>query len=350
MKNYQVILYGSYGYTGELIAAECKAKELHVLLSGRDAVKLARQSDQVGYPFEPVDINDHKALVNLLRKGQLVIHCGGPFQYTAKQMAEACLETGTHYTDITGEYPVFELLSGYDHKAKTCNILIMPGVGFDVVPSDCLAVKLKDRLPGATHLQLAFSMSKGGLSRGTFKTMIESMGYGGMIRQGGNLVPVKLGDKVMEIDFGAFKTKALCIPWGDIATAWRSTGIPNIEVYSGVPEKTIYVAKVSRWFNGLLRQRWIKNYLLKKADERQSGPNHETREKGRSYLWGKAWDDRGHIVEARLETINGYSLTAKTAVLIAEKILTNKVRAGYFTPAQYFGEDLVLEIEGTKVA
>ena len=350
MRSHQIILYGSYGYTGSLIAEECKAKKLNVILAGRNTTKLKEQSGQTGYPYEIVDIDDHsdrKVLLALLRKAHLVIHCGGPFQHTAKQMAEACLETGTHYTDITGEYPVFELLSKFDSVAKNVGILLMPGVGFDVVPSDCLALHLKNRLPSATHLQLAFTMSNGGLSRGTSKTMIEGMGYGGMIRRNGKLTPIKLGDKVMEIDFGSYKTKALCIPWGDISTAWRSTGIPNIEVYSGIPEKMIRAAKLSRWLNWLLRKRWMKNYLQKKIDKRSPGPTQEKRESGRSYLWGKVWDAQGRTVEARLETPSGYKLTAKTAVLIAEKILSAEVRPGYFTPAQYFGEDLILNIEGT---
>jgi short subunit dehydrogenase-like uncharacterized protein len=349
MRTQTIILYGSYGYTGRLIAEECKARKLHVLLAGRDPAKLQLQSEQSGYPFEVADINDRPALLNLLMKGQLVIHCGGPFQYTARQMAEACLETGTHYTDIAGEYPVFELLATYDSRAKASDILMMPGIGFDVVPSDCLALLLKKHLPAATHLQLAFAMSKGGLSRGTSKTMIEGMGYGGMIRQKGKLTPLPLGDKVMEIDFGPFKRKALCIPWGDIATAWRSTGIPNIEVYSAVPENTIRAAKISRWFNWLLRQRVIKNYLLKRADYRITGPDRQKRENGRSYLWGKVWDPQGNSKEARLDTISGYWLTAKTAALIAEKILEGNVRPGYFTPAQYFGEELILNIETTKL-
>src|ERR1044072_4886089 len=127
MRDYQIILYGAYGYTGRLIAETCKAKNLTVLLSGRDAAKLTQQSDQTGYPFEAVNIDDRTALHNLLQKGQLVIHCAGPFQYTAKQMAEACLETRTHYTDITGEFSVFELLAEYDSRAKENGILIMPG-------------------------------------------------------------------------------------------------------------------------------------------------------------------------------------------------------------------------------
>lgn len=348
MRSQTLILYGSYGYTGKLIAKECKIKNLQVILAGRNREALQKQSSETGYPFEVVDIHDTEALKSLLLKGALVIHCGGPFRHTAKAMADACLETKTHYTDITGEYLVFELLAGYDQKGKAAGIIIMPGTGFDVVPSDCLALHLKNRLPSATHLQLAFTMSKGGLSRGTKKSMTEGLGDGGLIRKNGELTRIELGDKSMEVDFGAFKTLTLCIPWGDISTAWRSTGIPNIEVYTGATPSMIKNAKRSRYLNWLLRNRWVKDFMLKRIDKQKPGPSDEKRESGRSFLWGKVWDDSGTWKESRLETVSGYSLTAKTAVLIAEKILAGNFKPGYQTPTQAYGADLILEIETTK--
>ncbi len=346
--NTTIIVYGSYGYTGRLVVQECKAKNLNVILAGRNREALQKQHEQTGYPFEVLDVSDTAALKSLLQKGSVVIHCGGPFRYTAKAMADACLETKTHYTDITGEYQVFEMLAGYDDKAKQAGIMVMPGTGFDVVPSDCLALHLKNRLPSATHLQLAFTMSKGGLSRGTSKSMTEGLGYGGMIRKDGKLTHVALGEKFMEIDFGSFKTKALNIPWGDISTAWRSTGIPNIEVYTGATDKMISNAKRSNYFNWLLRQRWLKNFMLKQIDKKPAGPSEEKRESGRSFLWGKVWDGSGKECTSLLEAPSGYSLTAKTAVLIAEKILAGNFKAGYQTPAMMYSESLILEVSTTK--
>jgi len=343
-----IIIYGSYGYTGKIIAHECKAKKLNVILAGRNKEALQKQSEETGYPFEVVDISDNSSLKNLLKKGAVVIHCGGPFQYTASSMAQACLESKTHYTDITGEHQVFELLAGYDQKAKKAGIMMMPGTGFDVVPSDCLALHLKNRLPSATHLQLAFTMSKGGLSRGTSKTMTEGLGNGSLIRKDGKLASINLGEKVLEVDFGTFKAAALNIPWGDISTAWRSTGIPNIEVYTGATDSMIRNAKISKYFNWLLRQRWVKNYMLKKIDKKPAGPSEERRNTGRSFLWGKVWDANGKECITRLETVSGYTLTAKTAVLIAEKILSGNFKPGYQTPAMAYGADLIMEIDQTK--
>jgi short subunit dehydrogenase-like uncharacterized protein len=203
----------------------CKLKKLKVVLAGRNDKALAEQSDLSGYPFEAVDIDDSVRLRDLISKAAVVIHCAGPFQFTAKAVVEACLETQTHYTDITGEHQVFEMLPSFDEKGKDAGIMILPGTGFDVVPSDCLALHLKNRLPSAAHLQLAFSMSKGGMSRGTSRTMIEGLGEGSMIRRDGKLVHIPLGGKVIDVAFQHYRTKALCIPWGDVSTAWRSTGI-----------------------------------------------------------------------------------------------------------------------------
>lgn len=344
----KIVVYGSYGYTGKLVVDECREKNLAVILAGRKGEALEKQSQASGYPYKIVDMDDHQALLDLLKEGKVVIHCGGPFRHTAKKMADACLETKTHYTDITGEYGVFELLAGYDGKARDAGITILPGAGFDVVPSDCLALYLKNKLPTATHLQLAFTMSKGGLSRGTKKSMTEGLGYGGMIRMHGKLVPINLGDKIMEVDFGGFKTPALCIPWGDISTAWRTTGIPNIEVYTGATTGMIRTARRSKYLNWLLRLSWVKKMMLSKIDKQPGGPSEEKLTTGRSYLWGKVWNDQGQQVEARLETVSGYLLTAKTSVLIAEKILRGQVKTGYQTPAMAYGEDLIMEIEGSK--
>ena len=162
------------------------------------------------------------------------------------------------------------------------------------------------------------------------------------------LTRIALGEKVLEIDFGAFKTKALCIPWGDISTAWRSTGIPNIEVYTGATDKMISNAKRSNYLNWLLRMRWVKNIMLKQIDKKPAGPSDEKREGGRSFLWGKVWDSAGKECSARLETMSGYSLTAQTAFLIAEKILAGNFKPGYQTPAMAYGADLIMEVPTTR--
>lgn len=347
MRENTIVVYGSYGYTGRLIVDELKKKSFTVILAGRKREALQHQSTETGYAYEVVDVRDSVNLKKLLSKASLVLHCGGPFRFTARQMADACLETKTHYTDITGEWQVFELLAGYDEAAKAAGIQIMPGTGFDVVPSDCLAVHLKKRLPSATHLQLAFAMVPGGMSRGTKKSMTESLGFGGIMRKNNELVPFTLGKDVLDLDFGKFTAKSTRIQWGDISTAWRSTGIPNIEVFAGADEKAISNLKLSNYLGWLLRKRWMKDFILKQIDKGKSGPSEHDLHNGRCYLRGTVWDVEGNIRTSLFNGPNAYLLTAKTAVLIAEKIMDGKFGTGYKTPAMQYGADLVLEINGT---
>lgn len=342
-----IIVYGSYGYTGQLIIEECKARGLEVILSGRNADALKKQSEASGFPFQTVDLENKQALCALLEKGSLVIHAAGPFQFTANAMVAACLQTKRHYTDITGEIFVFEMMAKLDARAKGAGITLMPGTGFDVVPSDCLALHLKNRLPSATHLQLAFASNKGGLSRGTSKTMIEGMGLGGAIRKNGKIIPVPLHEGITEINYGPFQIASVRIPWGDVSTAFYSTGISNIEVFRGADKNLIKQVKMSRYLNWLLRMRAVKNYLCKQIDKKPAGPNEERRVKSKMFLWGKVGDGQ-HEKISLLQTVEGYTLTAKTSVLIAQKILSGDSKAGFQTPSMAFGADLIMEIEGSS--
>lgn len=342
-----IVVYGSYGYTGRLIVDLCRKRNLQVVLSGRNRDALAAQSQQSGYPYQVVDSGDANGLQALLGPAEVVIHCGGPFKHTAGSMAQACLATHTHYTDITGEYQVFESLAELDAQAKAAGIMIMPGTGFDVVPSDCLAAHLKSRLPDATHLQLAFASTSPGTSRGTKKTSVEGLGSGTLIRKDGHLTQVPLGRDVLSIDFGAFRINALCIPWGDVATAWRSTGIPNIAVFMGATDAMIRNARWSNYFGWLLRWPPVQRYLMRQIDRKAPGPSEEKRDKGKSFLWGKVKNAQGEERVSRIVTASGYALTAQTAVSIAEKIIAGNLKPGYQTPSMAYGAGLILEIPGT---
>ena len=342
-----IILYGAYGYTGQLIARECSARRLNIILAGRSERLLKTQSMQTGYPYEVVELSDGVALKNLLRKGRVVIHCAGPFQFTAQTMAETCLETGTHYTDITGEYQVFEMLATYDARAKEAGITILPGTGFDVVPSDCLALYLKTELPSANRLELAFT-STGGLSRGTARTMVYGLGEGSVIREEGVLVNIPLGKLSMHVNFGKLSMPCLNIPWGDVSTAWHSTGIPNIAVYTAVSAAAIRAVWLTRHLQWLLNASWVKNMLLSIVDRKVKGPGAQALQAGRSLLWGKVQDASGRTAIATIETLSGYKLTSKTSVLIAESILKGHFKSGFQTPASAYGPDLILQIENTK--
>lgn len=343
-----ILLYGAYGYTGQLIAREAARQGVDLILSGRNADKLEAMGRQFGFPWKACTLDDSEGLRALLAEVPVVLHAAGPFMFTARPMLEACLDTGTHYLDITGEVGVFEMAARLSAKAEATGIMIMPGTGFDVVPTDCLAVYLKQQLPDATHLQLAF-MGLGGVSHGTATTMVQSLGEGSLVRENGQLRRVPLGHKALQVPFRPDRTfLAMTIPWGDIATAWYSTGIPNIETYMAVPPAQYRYVRLMRWFNWLLRRRWVKRLIQRQIDEKLTGPSDEARARGRSYVWGRVRNAAGEERAARLETLEGYTLTAISSVLIAQKVLAGQFKTGFQTPAMAYGPDLVLEIPDTK--
>src|SRR3954465_1094021 len=213
------LIYGANGYTGRLVAELAKQRGQAPVLAGRSADKVRPLAEELGLPWRafPLERPD-------LRDVRLVLHCAGPFSATSRPMVDACLAARAHYLDITGEIDVFEAVLDRDGEARRQDVVLLPGTGFDVVPSDCLAALLKQRLPSATKLELAFA-PLGKSSPGTLKTSIESLPRGGMVRRGGKLVRVPPAHEVREIDFADKRRLAMSIPWGDVATAWRSTRI-----------------------------------------------------------------------------------------------------------------------------
>ena len=339
------LIYGANGYTGELIAREAVNRGMKPILAGRSQNKVEPLAKELGLVCRTFSLEDKKSLDYTLKEVDFVIHCAGPFSLTATQMVNGCMRTGTHYLDITGEIQVFEEMAARDEKAKEAEIMVMPGVGFDVVPTDCLGRHLKDRLPEAESLTLAF-YGLGRISHGTQSTMTMNVGKGGAIRKDGIITSVPAAFETQEIDFGDVTKTAVTIPWGDVSTSFYTTGIPNIKVFTVLPEKQLKMLKMSRYIGWLLAAGPIQSYLQAQIPE--GGPSADEREKGKTYLWGRAEDANGNAVESRMQGPEGYKFTMLTALRIAERILEGEFKTGFQTPAGCYGADLVMEIDGVE--
>ena len=345
----KILVYGSYGYTGELIGRFAKEEGVEVTLSGRNGDKLKAQSAEVGFDTIALDLNDTATLVDTLSYFDVVVHCAGPFAHTYEAMANACVEAKTHYTDITGEGAVFEGLWAMDEKAKAAGIMLLPGTGFDIVPSDCLAAHLKSRCPDATHLELAFYGVGGGVSHGTATTMVENIANGGQIRQDGELKQVPTAYKTREIEFAeGTRRHCMTIPWGDVVTAYKSTGIGNVLVYTATPKNVTTMLKIMRPLLPIVGFGPIQNAIKKRIDAAPAGPTDEMRAQSYTLLWGEAKNAAGDTFVSRLRTPEGYTLTAKMALRIAKKIVAGQFTPGFQTPSTAYGKDLILELEGTS--
>jgi short subunit dehydrogenase-like uncharacterized protein len=340
------VLYGANGYTGELIAREAARRGLRPILAGRRGDAIAPLARELALAHRAVALEDAAGLDALLAGRALVLHCAGPFARTSAPMVAACLRAGAHYLDITGEIQVFEACAAQDAAARARGITLLPGVGFDVAPSDCLAAHLKARLPQATHLALAFAVTSSP-SHGTATTAVENLHRGGMIRKDGALTPVPPGYKTRDIDFGRGPRTGVTIPWGDVATAFHSTGIPNVEVYMAAPPAMRAMLRAARVLRPALGLGPVQRALKAAIARRPRGPSAEQRASGRSLLWGEASDGKRTVV-SRLSAPEGYALTVLTALASVESVLAGRVKPGFQTPSRAFGADFILAIPGVE--
>ena len=339
-------IYGANGYTGELIAREAARRGLRPVLAGRREEAIAPLARELSLEHRAVELEDAAGLDALLRGRALVLHCAGPFARTSAPMVAACLRTGAHYLDITGEIPVFEACAAQGAAARDRGVMLLPGVGFDVAPSDCLAAHLKTRLPSATHLALAFSVTSSP-SHGTATTAVENLHRGGVVRRGGALTPVPPGYRTRLIDFGRGPRQAVTSPWGDVATAFHSTAIPNVEVYMAAPTAMRVMLRAARFLRPALGLGPVQRALKAAIARRPRGPSAEQRASGRSLLWGEATDGTRTVV-SRLQAPESYALTVLTALASVDAILAGRAKPGFQTPSRAFGADFILGIPGVE--
>ena len=346
MKTGPWMIYGANGYTGELIAREAARRGLTPVLAGRNRDAVEALASELKLEARIFGLDDSPALVAQIRGHALVLNCAGPFSATAAPMMEACLATGTHYLDITGEIAVLEQAQTLGDRAKAAGVVLCPGVGFDVIPTDCVAAALKASLPDATHLSLGFD-SRSGLSPGTAKTSIEGMAAGGKVRRNGKILTVPLAWVLRRIDFGDGEKLAMTIPWGDVSTAFHTTGIPDIEVLVPASPRLIALARRANWIRPLLAMKWLQKFAQARIAKSVKGPSEAQRDAMPTFVWGEVTNARGERRTARIRTANGYSLTIDGALYVVGHLLANSPLPGAYTPSKLLGPALIGLLPGS---
>ena len=343
-----LLLYGSYGYTGALIARRAADAGLSPVLAGRRAEPLERQATDLGLDHRTFSLEHPRVVERQVADFDAVLNCAGPFSETARPMYEACLDAGTDYLDIAGEIDVLEAIAERDREAEKSDVTLFPGVGFDVVPTDCLAAHLQNRLPDATRLTLALD-GLGTFSPGTLKSIVADLGESGAIREDGEIRTVPAAWRTRRFDYGTGAKPSVTVPWGDVSTAYYATGIPNIEVYASVPKRVPEVMRRTRALVPLLGAKPVRAGLNALIDAVVSGPTAEERARSTTRIRGEVENDEGERAVARLLTPDTYDVTARTAVEAAERTLSGEVSAGFQTPASAFGPEFITEFEGVEL-
>ncbi len=341
-------IYGAYGYTGEQIAEHAVRRGHRPTLAGRNESALKMVAQRLNLPYRVLDVGDAEGMRQLAESHQLVFNAAGPFSQTAVRVLEGCLLGKAHYLDISGEPLVYEQLYAQHERALKAGIAILPGVGFDVVPTDCAAVLAANQVGTVTKLEIAIAVD-GGTSRGSLFSVVEALEKGALFRREGLLHTVTAGARRMEIPFGGGPRVGLLAPWGDVASSFLSVGAPNIDVYMAFPRNAARPIQWGlRWAKLGLGFSWLRTGILRALHTiAKRGPEPSELEHTRAEIWARAEGVDGRVAEIKLYTAGSYPFTTESAVLCVERTLELSP-TGATTPAKAFGPELVFEITGTR--
>ena len=340
------LLYGATGFSGRLIAQAAKARGHNVILAGRNPKRLEALAGELGTSFRVFDMSHRDTIDKGLSGIRLLLNCAGPFSLTASTLAQASLRTGAHYLDIAGEVADHRVLQRLDERARETGVMLLPGVGFGILPSDCLAHYLKERQPNAVTLTLAFSAGASA-SHGTLATLLESLQQSGFVRRSGQLVAAEPASESRTIDFGpAGERRAVLFPWrADVLSAGLSTEIPHIQSYAAVPVIMRFILKRRALFQSGFPRRLLESWVARVPD----GPKAAERAKRKSWLYGEVVNEIGARVRAVVSGPDPYDFTVLAALAAVERSLGGNVPEGFITPAQLLGSAPLTELPGVSL-
>jgi len=344
-----LVVYGASGYTGGLTARRARDAGLEPVLAGRRAEALAPLAAKLGLETRAFALDDPKAMDAALEDAAVLLNCAGPFLATVAPLADACVRTGTHYLDLAGEVEQYEIVRERAERAVEAGVMLMPGVGFGIVPTDCLAVHLKRRLPTATRLQLAFQ-TVGEISRGTAGAVLPGLHKKGVERRAGSYVPIRPGARRRKVDFGDGPVRTVTNPWrGDLCTAYHSAGIGDIEAYIAPPRPLGAVMASTRYTGWFLGSAAGQGLLRLAINRLPAAPTEKQLADGYTRVWERVEDPDGKSATARLRGPDAYVFTGLTAVACTTRALLGEVAPGFQTPAQLYGPELVTAVEGVEL-
>jgi short subunit dehydrogenase-like uncharacterized protein len=313
------MLYGATGYTGTLIAQRAVVCGHQPVLAGRNATKVIALGERLGLPHRVLSLDDPAALEGALAGMDLVLNAAGPFLHTAAPLAQGCLDAGANYLDISNELQVFRALYDLDEGAKQTGVTNIPGVGFGVVATNCLARYVSEAVGGAEDLQVASRVASAQPGPGAAATMQENLPYGGWIREGGELTPKEFFTGVTTIGFPDGPCEAMPVPTGDLEAAFGATGAPNVVAYA---------------------------VSAPAPDVSASRSGYSVPSVSRSFGWARATGRDGSTAEAWLETGDSYAFTPAASIRAVEETLKGTA-PGARSPAAAFGADFAFTVPDT---
>lgn len=344
----KILIYGAYGYTGELVVAEAVRRGLRPVLSGRRSQQVTALANRHDLPARPFALSDPAAVAARLDDIDTVLHCAGPYSQTFEVMVQACLASGTNYLDLTGEIDVFTAIYAHHGDAVAAGVALIPGVGFDIVPTDNLVARLVRMVPDSIGADVAV-ISRGGFSRGTLRTAVAGIAEGNRIRANSAITLVPHAHRVVTPDLGKPEPVLVATtPLGDVASVHHGYGLAEVATFTKIPfpRATRRVGHHLQLALGTRAGQRVANKII----DHIPVPGDATRDRTRSTAWANVYRADGSGLALAVDVANTYTFTAASMVHAAVMLHHSGARPGAFTPATVLGTDFLESIPRAEVS
>jgi len=186
-RKYEIIVYGATGFTGQICCKYLRDnyKDLVWAMAGRNEEKLTQIKSDFNLECDVVvaDGGDLESLRSLASQTKVVLSTAGPFARYGSLLVQACVENGSHYTDITGEnHWVKGLIDKHHEEAASKGTRIIPSCGYDSIPSDIGAYYTISQFDKPISRVDVYQEALGGASGGTTETMFTMDGLNKSMR------------------------------------------------------------------------------------------------------------------------------------------------------------------------
>jgi short subunit dehydrogenase-like uncharacterized protein len=345
-----IVLYGATGYTGRLVAQELARRGLDHVLSGRDPEKLAR----LGGPTRSVGLDDDAALRDLLEPAHVVINCAGPFTVAGDALVRAAIATSTHYVDSTGEQPFIKMVfDRHSGPAERAGVALVPALGFDYTPGDCIARLTAEGLEPLDEIVIAYAVDDFGMSRGTLKSALEMMKGGDLLYEDERWRPAGTGVYRASFDFPEpiGRQSVSRLPAGEVVTVPHHTRTSKVTTL--VTTRTIAPGPLSQVLPvvmpgvALALRSPLRGLLARGVALLPEGPGEDDRREASFTVVADAHARNGTSRRGVVRGKDVYGLTAVTLVAGAELMSAPGFdRSGALGPAAAFDSAALLNRVG----
>lgn len=345
----RIVVIGATGFTGRLVARELATGSVPCVLAARDADKLSLLAAELevtsaAISTQVVDVTDPASLRRLIRTGDAVINCAGPFSALGEPVVRQCVEARAHYMDTAGEQPWMREMHGrYDLPAREAGVAVVNGLAFEWALGDCAAALAAHHLPGPLRsVDVIYAWRDPVTSRGTRRTSLRMVGKRAWQLQHGHWRHRPTGASWRRFRLSSGRSLgAIMFGAGEVVTIPHWSEVETVRGWLAVGGRTARLAPLVAPALPVLVPLLMP--LLDRLALRAPDPDEDDREASRFTIRVEAGDSGGQRVAMEVRGRDPYGVTAAIAVRGAHRALESDPPTGVLAPSQLLDAAELLE-------